>query len=39
MLIQNSNYYNAEPMLRHLYSNFDDMSEEERDKALEKIDP
>ena len=32
-----SNYYNAEPMLRHLYSNFDDMSEEERDEALEKI--
>ncbi len=32
-----SNYYNAEPMLRHLYPNFDDMSEEKRDEALEKI--
>ena len=32
-----SNYYNAEPMLRHLYPNFDTMSEEERDEALEKI--
>jgi len=32
-----SNYYNAEPMLRYLYPNFDDMLEEERDEALEKI--
>jgi DNA polymerase elongation subunit (family B) len=32
-----SNYYNAEPMLRKLYPNFDSMSEEERDEALEKI--
>ena len=32
-----SNYYNAEPMLRHLYPNFDDMPEEKRDEALEKI--
>ena len=32
-----SNYYNAEPMLRFLHPNFDDMSEEERDEALEKI--
>ena len=32
-----SNYYNAEPMLRKLYPNFDDMSEQERDDALEKI--
>ena len=32
-----SNYYNAEPMLRYLYPNFDNMSEEERDEALEKI--
>tara|TARA_R110001583_G_scaffold188092_1_gene349751 strand:- start:626 stop:1555 length:930 start_codon:yes stop_codon:yes gene_type:complete len=32
-----SNYYNAEPMLRHLHPNFDDMSEEARDEALEKI--
>ena len=32
-----SNYYNAEPLLRHLYPNFDTMPEEERDEALEKI--
>ncbi len=32
-----SNYYNAEPMLRKLHPNFDSMSEEERDEALEKI--
>ena len=32
-----SNYYNAEPMLRKLHPNFDDMTEEERDEALEKI--
>ena len=32
-----SNYYNAEPMLRKLYPNFDDMSEEERDEKLEEI--
>ena len=32
-----SNYYNAEPLLRHLYPNFDEMGEEERDEALEKI--
>ena len=32
-----SNYYNAEPMLRHLYPNFDEMSEEERDVKLEEI--
>ena len=32
-----SNYYNAEPMLRKLYPNFDNMSEEERDEKLEKI--
>ena len=32
-----SNYYNAEPMLRYLYPNFDGMSEEERDAALEEI--
>ena len=31
-----SNYFNAEPLLRHLYSNFDEMSEKERDNALEK---
>jgi DNA polymerase elongation subunit (family B) len=32
-----SNYYNAEPLLRHLYPNFGTMSEEEKDEALEKI--
>lgn len=32
-----SNYYNAEPMLRKLYPNFDGMTEQERDDALEKI--
>ena len=32
-----SNYYNAEPLLRNLYPNFDTMSEEEKDEALEKI--
>ena len=32
-----SNYYNAEPLLRHLYPNFDDMDEEERDNKLEEI--
>ena len=32
-----SNYYNAEPLLRHLYPNFDSMPEEERDAKLEEI--
>jgi len=32
-----SNYYNAEPLLRHLYPNFDEMEEEERDAKLEEI--
>lgn len=32
-----SNYYNAEPLLRHLYPNFDKMDEEERDNKLEEI--
>ena len=32
-----SNYYNAEPLLRYLYPNFDEMEEEERDTKLEKI--
>jgi hypothetical protein len=32
-----SNYYNAEPLLRHLCPNFDDMAEEERDAKLEEI--
>ena len=31
-----SNYFNAEPLLRHLYPNFDEMSEEEKDSVLEK---
>ena len=32
-----SNYFNAEPLLRHLYSNFDEMGVQEKDDALEKI--
>ena len=32
-----SNYFNAEPLLRHLYPNFDNMSVEGKDDALEKI--
>jgi len=32
-----SNYYNAEPLLRHLYPNFDEMGEEEKDNKLEEI--
>ena len=32
-----SNYYNAEPLLRYLYPNFDEMEEEKRDTKLEKI--
>ena len=31
-----SNYFNAEPLLKHLYSNFDEMSDEEKDAVLEK---
>ena len=31
-----SNYFNAEPLLRHLYSNFDEMSDKDRDSVLEK---
>ena len=31
-----SNYFNAEPLLRYLYPNFDEMSEKERDNVLEK---
>ena len=31
-----SNYFNAEPLLRHLHPNFDEMSEKEKDNALEK---
>jgi DNA polymerase elongation subunit (family B) len=32
-----SNYYNAEPLLRYLYPNFNEMEEEERDAKLEEI--
>ena len=32
-----SNYFNAEPLLRHLYPNFDEMGVEEKDNALEKV--
>jgi len=32
-----SNYYNAEPLLRHLYPNFDEMDDAERDNKLEEI--
>lgn len=32
-----SNYFNAEPLLRHLYPNFDEMGVEEKDDALEKV--
>ena len=31
-----SNYFNAEPLLRYLYPNFDEMSDKERDTVLEK---
>ena len=31
-----SNYFNAEPLLRHLYPNFDEMSEKQKDNVLEK---
>jgi len=31
-----SNYFNAEPLLRYLYPNFDEMSDSERDSVLEK---
>ena len=32
-----SNYFHAEPILRHLYPNFDEMSDLEKDEALEKV--
>ena len=32
-----SNYFHAEPLLRHRHSNFDEMSDKERDEALEVI--
>ena len=32
-----SNYFHAEPILRHLYPNFDEMSDKRKDNALEKV--
>jgi len=32
-----SNYFNAEPLLRYTYPNFDELSENEKDDALEEI--
>ena len=32
-----SNYFHAEPLLRHRFSNFDEMSDEEKDKLKAKI--
>ena len=32
-----SNYYNAEPLLKHLYPNFNEMDEDEKDTKLEEI--
>jgi DNA polymerase elongation subunit (family B) len=32
-----SNYFNAEPLLKHLYPNFEEMSDEEKDNVLEKV--
>jgi len=32
-----SNYFHAEPLLKHLYPNFDSMNEDEKDEVLEKI--
>jgi DNA polymerase elongation subunit (family B) len=32
-----SNYFHAEPLLRHLYPNFDEMDEGKRDDLLEKM--
>jgi len=32
-----SNYFNAEPLLKHLYPNFEEMSDEEKDDILEKV--
>jgi DNA polymerase elongation subunit (family B) len=32
-----SNYFNAEPLLLHLYPNFEQLSDEEKDDKLEKI--
>ena len=32
-----SNYFNAEPLLKHLYPNFEELSDEEKDNKLEKV--
>ena len=32
-----SNYFNAEPLLKHLYPNFEEMSNKEKDDVLEQI--
>ena len=32
-----SNYFNAEPLLKHLYPNFEDFDDQEKDDILEKV--
>ena len=32
-----SNYFNAEPLLKHLYPNFEELSDEDKDLKLEKV--
>ena len=32
-----SNYFNADPLLKHLYPNFEEMGEEEKDDVLEQV--
>ena len=32
-----SNYFNAEPLLKHLYPNFKEMSDEQKDDVLEQV--
>ena len=32
-----SNYFNAEPLLKHLYPNFEDFEDQEKDDILEKV--
>jgi len=32
-----SNYFNAEPLLEHLYPNFEEMSDKEKDDVLEQV--
>ena len=32
-----SNYFNAEPLLKHLYPNFEEMSDENKDDVLEQV--